>query len=59
MRYLAVIIGLILIFWSILVIGPHVAMIGEYRPWLAWGGLVLGVLLLVYGVWRIMRLRKR
>ncbi|MCJ7719904.1 MAG: hypothetical protein MUO36_00335 [Candidatus Hadarchaeum sp.] len=48
-----------LIVWSILVIGFQFAMIGEYRSWLAWGGLVLGLLLLAYDVQRSMCLRRR
>jgi hypothetical protein len=52
-------IGLVLIVWSVLVIGFQVAMIGEYRPWLAYGGLVLGLLLLAYDVLRSVLLRKR
>jgi len=59
MRFYGAAIGLVLIVWSILVIGFRVAMIGEYRPWLAWGGLVLGILLFVCDVWRSTRLRKR
>ena len=59
MRFYCAATGLVLIVWSILVIGFQVAMIGEYRPWLAWGGLVLGLLFLVYDVWRSLRLRKR
>jgi len=59
MRFYCAAIGLVLTVWSILVIGFQVAMIGEYRPWLAWGGLVLGILLLAYDVQISMRLRKR
>jgi hypothetical protein len=59
MRFYYAATGLVLIVWSILVIGFQVAMIDEYRPWLAWGGLVLGLLLLAYDVWRSVLLRKR
>ncbi len=45
-------VGLVLLVWSTLVIGGvQVVTIGEYKPWLAWGGLVLGALLLGYSIW--------
>jgi hypothetical protein len=59
MRFYGAATGSVLIVWSILVIGFQVAMIGEYRSWLAWGGLVLGLLLLMYDVRRSTRLGKR
>ena len=53
--YASACIGLILIVWSILVIGGVQAVtIGEYRAWLAWGGVVLGVVLLACGGWKIL-----
>ena len=56
--YLSVCIGLILIVWSILVLGGvQVVTIGTRIDWLAWGGAVIGVLLLIFGVWRIFRKR--
>lgn len=47
-------IGLGLMIWSIAVIGFGALMIGEYTPWLAWGGLFLGVALFVHDIlWHI------
>ncbi|MDI6642814.1 MAG: hypothetical protein QMD95_02025 [Candidatus Hodarchaeaceae archaeon] len=43
-------IGIVLIVWSIVVIGFGRLMIGEFNPWLAWGGLLLGVALVVHDV---------
>ena len=48
-------IGVFLIFWSVAAIGFKTLIIGEYNPWLAWGGLLLGIVLLVHDVlwhWR-------
>ena len=43
-------IGIVLILWSTAVIWTGALMIGEFKPWLAWGGLLLGVGLLVHDV---------
>ena len=52
--YLSVCIGLILIVWSVLVLGgAQLVTIGTRIDWLAWGGVVLGLVLLAFGVWRI------
>ncbi|GEM_PF-1883711 len=49
------VLGLILIVWSILVIGGVQAVtISEYRAWLAWGGVVLGAVFLAYSGWKIL-----
>ena len=56
----SVVVGLILIIWSILVIGGVQAVtIGTRVDWLAWGGVVLGVVLLAFGVWRILGKKSR
>ena len=55
---LSVCIGLILIVWSVLVLGGVQAVtIGTRVDWVAGGGAVIGVLLLIFGVWRIFRKR--
>ena len=58
--YLSVCIGLILIVWSILVLGGvQVVTIGTRIDWLAWGGVVLGVVILAFCVWRIFGEKRR
>ena len=54
-------VGVILIIWSILVLGGVQAVtIGARIDWLAWGGVVLGVVLLAFGGWRTLgKKRKR
>jgi hypothetical protein len=52
-------VGAFLILWSLAVIvGFRSLMIGEYNPWLAWGGLLLGIVLLVHDVLWHMRHRE-
>lgn len=51
-------IGVFLIVWSVAVIGFKALMIGEYNPWLAIGGLLLGIVLLVHDVLWHLRHRK-
>jgi hypothetical protein len=51
-------IGGFLIMWSSAVIFFRTLMIGDYNPWLAWGGLLLGVGLLIHDVLWHMRHRE-
>ena len=52
--YASACIGLMVIVWSILVLGSVQAVtIGTRVDWVAWGGVVIGALLLIFGVWRI------
>ncbi len=54
-------VGAILIVWSALVLGGVQAVtIGTRVDWVAWGGVVLGVVLLFFGGWRTLgKKRKR
>ena len=53
-------IGLFLMAWSLAVIFFRVGVIGEYNPWLAWGGLVLGMVLFIHDVlWHVIHRKKR
>jgi len=54
-------VGVVLVVWSALELGGVQAVtIGTRIDWLACGGVVLGVVLLVYGAWRIFgKKRKR
>lgn len=52
--------GIVLIFWSVAVLGFKALMIGEFNPWLAWGGLLIGIALLSHDVlWHFRHREKR
>ena len=52
-------IGLFLMAWSLAAILFRALLIGEYNPWLAWGGLILGTGLFVHDLWWHLTHRKR
>jgi hypothetical protein len=53
-------IGLFLVIWSVAVIGFRAFMIGDYNPWLAWGGLLVGAVLVVHDtLWHLRHRGKR
>ena len=57
---ISVCVGVIVIIWSALVLaGVRAVTIGTRIDWLAWGGVVLGVVLLAFGVWRIFGKKSR